>query len=316
VRDPKGGVKRIVEQKDATTEELEIQEVNSGIYVFDSVALFEILPNLGTENSQGEYYLTDAVETLAAQGGKVEALAFQDSGLLMGVNDRWQLAMAEKIMRQRILQRHAVNGVSLQDIDSIYIDADVEIGTSTTLEAGTHLRGATKVGQGCRIGPNTVVVDSNVDDGSIVLLSHVRQAKIGTKVKVGPFANIRPGAVLGDGSKVGNFVELKNATLGPGVAASHLAYIGDAEVGAGSNIGAGTITCNYDGDSKYRTSIGENVFVGSNSTLVAPLTIGDGAFVAAGSVITHDVPSDALALGRARQEVKEGWVPRWRKRKK
>ncbi len=309
-------VQRVVEQKDATPEQKAIREVNSGLYVVDGAILFEILPSLGNNNSQGEYYLTDAVEAIAKAGHKVEAIAFDDTGLLAGVNDRWQLAMAEKEMRGRLLQKHALNGVTLQDPDTIYIEADVQIARDTFVQAGCHLRGATVIGEGCNIGPNTLMVDCTVGNQCTVLMSHLRQAKLGNKVKVGPFANIRPGADLSDQVKVGNFVEIKNARLGNSAAVSHLTYIGDASVGAGSNIGAGTITCNYDGYVKNRTTIGDNVFVGSNSTLIAPVTIGNDAFIAAGSVVTDDVPADALALGRARQEVKEGWVPRWRKRQK
>ena len=316
VRDGTGGIGRIVEQKDATERELQINEVNSGIYIFDGTLLFEILPTLGNENTQGEYYITDALEKVSKGGGKVEGMPFDDFSLLLGVNDRWQLAQAEKIMRQRILMWHAMNGITLQDPDTTYIEADVKIGQDSTIEANTHLRGSTAIGQGCKVGPNTLMVDCQVGNETKITMSHLFQAKIGSKVKVGPFANIRPGAVLGDNCKIGNFVEIKNAQLGEAVAASHLTYIGDAEIGAGSNIGAGTITCNYDGHEKFRTKIGAKTFVGSNSTLVAPLTIGDDAFIAAGSVITEDVPDTALALGRARQEVKEGWVLRWRGRKK
>ena len=189
------------------------------------------------------------------------------------------------------------------------------IGQDTVIEPGVHLRGKTVIGKGCWIGPYTHILDCQIGDECNVLMSHLKGAVLKNKVKVGPFANIRPGTTLEDEVKIGNFVEVKNATLAYKVAASHLTYIGDATIGAESNIGAGTITCNYDGFKKYRTEIGERVFVGSNSTLVAPLTIGNGAFVAAGSVVTHEVPADALALGRARQENKEEWVPNWRKRR-
>jgi bifunctional UDP-N-acetylglucosamine pyrophosphorylase/glucosamine-1-phosphate N-acetyltransferase len=314
MRDGTGSISRIVEQKDATVDEQTIMEVNSGIYVFDGAVLFGILPTLGNQNSQGEYYLTDALAA-AGKSGKIESLAFEDTGLLMGVNDRWQLAEADKLMRQSILKRHALSGVTLQDPDSTYIEADVQLGRDCHVFANTHLMGSTKIGEGCKIGPNSLLRDSTVGNECVVLMSHLYQAKLGNKVKVGPFANIRPGAVLGDNSKIGNFVEIKNAQLGQFVAASHLTYIGDASIGDGSNIGAGTITCNYDGYEKHRTEIGARVFVGSNSTLIAPRQIGDDAFIAAGSTIDQDVPPGALALARTRQEVKEGWVQRWRKRK-
>jgi len=314
VRDGTGGICKIVEQKDATPDQRDIGEVNSGIYVFDGTILFEILPSLGNDNNQGEYYLTDALEA-AGKEGRIESVAFDDNGLLMGVNDRWQLAEADKIMRKRILQKHALNGVTLQDPDSIYIEADAQIGRDSYIQANSHVRGKTTVGEGCTIGPNAMLVDCTLGDKCTVIMSHLVQAKIGKEVKVGPFANLRPGAVLGDNCKVGNFVEVKNAQLGQSVAASHLTYIGDASIGDGSNIGAGTITCNYDGFAKHQTTIGQRVFVGSNSTLVAPVTLEDDVFVAAGSVINQNVPAGALALGRARQEVKEGWVQRWRNRK-
>lgn len=316
VREATGNrVARIVEQKDANEDELKIGEVNSGLYVFDSVALFDVLPSLGNENAQCEYYLTDAVQHLAAAGGTVTAYCIEDGAALNGVNDRWQLALADEVLRERILRTHAVKGVTFQDLKNTYVEADVEIGPDTTILAGSHLRGSTTIGEQCVIGPNTTLNNCHIGNGCTLLMSHLVQAKVGNGVKVGPFANLRPGTVLEDGVKIGNFVEVKNSTLGAGVASSHLTYIGDAVVGVGSNIGAGTITCNYDGFEKFRTEIGAGVFVGSNSTLVAPVTIGDGAFIAAGSVVTHDVPADALALGRARQEVKEGWVLRWRKRK-
>ena len=315
LRDGTGAISRIVEQKDANANEQTIKEVNSGIYCFDGTKLFGVLPTIGNANQQGEYYLTDALAACGEDGGRIESVAFDDPGLLMGVNDRWQLAEAESLMRQAILRRHALNGVTLQDPSTTYIEGDVQIGRDTFIQANSHLRGQTKIGESCKIGPGTLVIDSEIGDECTILMSHVYQAKLGSKVKVGPFANLRPGALLGDNSKIGNFVEIKNAQLGQFVAASHLTYIGDASIGDGSNIGAGTITCNYDGFQKYRTTIGKGAFVGSNSTLVAPVSIGDDGFVAAGSVITEDVPADALALGRARQEVKEGWVQRWRSRK-
>lgn len=316
VRDSKGGVHRIVEQKDASESELAIDEVNSGLYVFDGSLLFEVLPTLGNENKQNEYYLTDAVQAIAQKGCRVEAKAFTDAGLLAGINDRWQLACVEKDMRVRLLQSHAVNGVTLQDPDTTYIEADVEIGRDTVIQAGSHLRGSTKIGEACRIGPNTVLSDCTVGAGCTVTMSHLYKAVLHDYVKVGPFANIRPGAVLGERTKIGNFVEIKNADLAESVAVSHLTYIGDASIGRETNVGAGTITCNYDGFDKHRTVIGERVFIGSNSTLVAPVTVGDEAMTAAGSVVTNDVPPDGLAIGRARQEVKEGWVAQWRKRRR
>lgn len=315
VRDETGRVCGIVEHKDATTEQHAIKEVNAALYCFDAQTLLDILPTLGNSNAQGEYYLTDAVSAIYHQGGDVVALLVNDHEILMGVNDRWQLAQAEKALRTRVNKRHAMEGVSIVDPDSTYIGLDVEIGPDTTVEPNTYLQGDTVIGAGCHLGPCTKIKSSKLGDGVNVYFSQVVDSELRDRVKVGPFSNIRPGTVLGEKVKIGNFVEVKKSTLGEGTSVSHLTYIGDAAVGSGTNIGAGTITCNYDGFSKHRTTIGNDVFVGSNSTLVAPVTIEDGSMVAAGSVVTHNVPTNALALGRARQEVKEGWVLPWRKRK-
>lgn len=316
VRDKAGRIERIVEHKDASAVERMLDEVSTSVYCFDCAALRRALPSLSSANAQGEYYLTDAVEAIRNEGGTIEALVSDDQDLLVGVNDRWQLAQCDKLLRQRILYKHAVNGVTLLDPDTIYIGLDVEIGQDTVIEPNTQIYGSTRIGKGCLIGPNSKIDSCELGDGCTVLMSHVIKAALGPGVKIGPFANIRPGAVLGEGVKVGNFVEIKNAELGDKVAVSHLTYIGDASIGANTNVGAGTITCNYDGFAKHRTEIGEDAFIGSNSTLVAPVRIGDGAMVAAGSVVTSDVPDDALAVGRARQEVKDNWVAQWRKRKR
>lgn len=308
------GPMRIVEHKDASAEQREIREINAAIYVFEVDSLLKILPLLSSENAQGELYLTDAIALIRQRGGKVEGVPFDDPDIVRGVNDRWQLAEAAKVLRQRVLREHALSGVTIVDPDTTYIEPDVEIGPDTTIEPGTILEGTTRIGPRCHIGPNTKIKDSSIGEGCVVLMSHLNGATMLSSARCGPYSNLRPGAVLGEQVKVGNFVEVKNATLGARVAVSHLSYIGDGEVGESSNIGAGTIFCNYDGFMKHRTVIGESVFVGSNSTLVAPITIGDGAMVAAGSVLTGDVPKDALALGRSRQEVKDGWVVAWRRR--
>lgn len=313
VRDSEGPLK-IVEHKDATAAEREIKEVNAAIYVFDVAELLAVLPTLSNDNNQNEYYLTDVISAIRRRGGKVEGLPFEDQDILRGVNDRWQLAEAAKVLRQRVLKKHALNGVTIVDPDTTYIEPDVVIGQDTTIEPGTILEGNTSIGPSCHIGPNTKIQDSSLGEGCVVLMSHLNGATMLDGSRCGPFANLRPGAVLGEQTKIGNFVEIKNAKLGARVAVSHLSYLGDGEVGSGTNVGAGTIFCNYDGFLKHRTIVGEGVFVGSNSTLVAPITIGDGAMIAAGSVVTKDVPGDALALGRARQEVKDGWVVAWRKR--
>lgn len=315
VRGESGAPARIVEEKDASPEERQIREVNSGVYCFEAQALFELLPQLGAANAQGEIYLTDVVAKLASSGRRTLAVELKEE-LFMGVNDRWQLAEASRLMNQTILRRHCLNGVTIVDPASTWIGADVTIGPDTVIEPMTTIGGNTKIGAKCHLGPQSKIDSSVIGDECRVLMSHLNAARMEAGSKCGPFAHLRPGAVLGEGARVGNFVEVKNATLGSGSAANHLTYIGDAKVGAKANIGAGTITCNYDGFRKHTTEIGEGAFVGSNSTLVAPVTIGDGAFVAAGSVITKDVSADALAFGRARQEEKEGWAQRWREKNK
>lgn len=316
VRDSQGRVVGIVEHKDATPEQHAIKEVNAAVYCFDCQTLLQIFPTLSNSNSQGEYYLTDAVSAVHAGGGDVVGLIVADHEILMGVNDRWQLAQAEKALRLRVNRQHALNGVTIIDPASTYIGLDVQIGPDTTIEPSTFLQGCTVIGSGCHIGPCTKIRNSILSDGVNVYFSQVVEAELGQGVKVGPYSNLRPGTVLGSKTKIGNFVEIKKSTLGEAVSVSHLTYIGDASVGDATNIGAGTITCNYDGFVKHPTTIGSDVFVGSNSTLVAPVTIEDGSMVAAGSVVTHNVPADALAFGRSRQEVKEGWVSRWRMKKR
>lgn len=315
VRDSDGVVSGIVEHKDCTPEQLKIREVNAAVYCFDCASLLALLPKLSNDNAQGEYYLTDVVKAIYEEDRGVVGVTINDPDLLMGVNDRVQLAAAEKTLRDKVNRKHMLAGVTLLDPCSTYIGLDVEIGPDTTIEPNTFLIGNTKIGANCELGPNTKIKRSNVGDGCYIYLSHVNEATIGDGVKIGPFANIRPGTVLKNKVKIGNFVEVKKSTMGEGAAANHLAYIGDATVGSKANIGAGTITCNYDGISKHQTTIGSNVFVGSNSTLVAPVTIEDGAMIAAGSVVTHNVPADSIAFGRARQEIKEGWVQSWRKKR-
>lgn len=312
VRGADGTVAGIVEEKDATAEQKQILEVNPAVYVFDCKLLFEILPGLKNSNAQGEYYLTDAIAEICNRGGKVVATVFDDPDEFMGVNDRWQLAEASRIMRLRILKRHAMNGVTIVDPTSTYIDFDTEIETDVTIQPMTVIEGGSRIGSGTTIGPNAWIKKSDIGHDCQVFMSHMDQAVMEDGSRCGPFSNLRPGTRLGNKVKVGNFVEIKNSDIGDQTAVSHLTYIGDATVGARTNIGAGTITCNYDGFQKHRTEIGDDTFVGSNSTLIAPRKIGDGAMVAAGSVVNQDVPDGALAVGRARQENKEGWVVSWR----
>lgn len=315
VRDEEGNVSAIVEHKDASDEIREIDEINSGIFCFDCKTLFEMLPKLKNNNAQGEYYLTDVVAAIKARGGITKPFLHEDEAELAGVNDRWQLAESAKRLRERILKQHALNGVSIVAPDNTYIGVDVQIGKDTEIEPGTIIEGLTKIGSNCSIGPFSRIISATIHDNCIVRMSHLNGAILHEGARCGPFSNLRPGAVLGREAKVGNFVEVKNATLGHSVAVSHLSYIGDGSVGDNTNVGAGTIFCNYDGYEKHRTEVGEEVFIGSNTTLVAPVSVGDRAIIGAGSVITHNVPPDALGLGRQRQEIKEEWAVHWRRRK-
>jgi len=305
----KGGkAARIVEAKDAMPEELAIREVNSGIYcISNSSELWEALAELPPKNAQGEYCLTDLVERFASEG-KADALVWRHPEDLLGVNDRVDLARAEGILRKRTLKRLMLSGVTVVDPGAVYLSPDVEVGPDTVLYPGVHLYGGTKIGQGCVVGPGAYLVHTRVEDGVRVWYSVLEGAYVEEGAGIGPFAHLRPGARIGARARIGNFVEVKAARLGEGVKAGHLAYIGDAEVGAHANIGAGAITCNYDGFHKHRTEIGPGVFIGSNVALVAPIHIGEGAYVGAGSVITEDVPPYALALGRAPQVTKPDWA--------
>ncbi|MCW5941873.1 MAG: bifunctional UDP-N-acetylglucosamine diphosphorylase/glucosamine-1-phosphate N-acetyltransferase GlmU [Fimbriimonadaceae bacterium] len=315
LRDADGKPCGIVEEKDATPEQRALKEVCVSVYCFDCQTMLRLLPTLSSQNAQGEYYLTDMLEAVYKDGGRVETVVYADAAVMTGVNDRWQLALAAQELRLRILRRHALEGVSIVDPGTAFIGPDVRIEKDVVIHPSTVIEGHTTIGEGAEIGPNTLIRDSRVGAGASVLMSHVNRADIGNDVRVGPFANLRPHSHLAKGVKIGNFVEVKNTRIGENASVSHLTYLGDAEIGARTNIGAGTITCNYDGFFKHRTHIGEGAFVGSNSTLVAPVSVGDGAIVAAGSVVTQDVPAEGLALGRARQENKEAWAKAWREKK-
>lgn len=308
VRERDGQVSRIVEARDATPEELAIEEVNVGIYLMDPTFLEETLPSLQPNNAQGELYLTDLV-ALAAQRGKCVALQASDIAPLEGVNDRVQLAQAEAVAQERILRHWQREGVSFESPSSVRVGPEVVLERDVTVAAQVHLLGATHVREGSRIDVGCVLRDTSVGRNA-----HLRpytvatDAVLGDATGVGPFAHLRPATVLGEQVHIGNFVETKKTTFGDGAKASHLAYLGDAEIGEGSNIGAGTITCNYDGTHKHRTVLGREVFVGSDSQLVAPVTIGDSAYIGAGSTITKDVPAGSLAISRVPQRVIENWV--------
>ncbi len=309
VRDAGGAFTKIVETKtagDATEEQLQITEINGGVYVFSGAPLLANLPRLQAHNAQGELYLTDLVEL----AGSAEAIDLGDSALLEGVNDRAELARVRAVLQERILVAHMRAGVTVINPAAATVDADVAIGPDSTLEPNTILRGTTSVGSGSVIGPNTTLIDSTVGDGSTLINTHAVQATVGDKVSVGPFAYLRPGTDLHDGSKIGTYVETKNSTIGAGTKVPHLSYIGDADVGTNTNLGAGTITANYDGRSKHRTTIGNNVKSSVDVSFVAPVTIGDNAWTGAGSVITDDVPEGALGIARPRQTTIEGYADR------
>ncbi|OKL35771.1 bifunctional UDP-N-acetylglucosamine diphosphorylase/glucosamine-1-phosphate N-acetyltransferase GlmU [Domibacillus mangrovi] len=308
IRGTDNSVSRIVEHKDATGEERSIKEINTGTYCFDNKALFEALKNVSNENVQGEYYLPDVIEILKAAGEIVSAYQTDSFNETLGVNDRVALSEAERIMRSRINEHHMRAGVSIIDPLNTYIGPDVEIGTDTVIYPGTILSGKTSIGGDCVIGPNTEVSDCAIGDRTVIRQSVTFNSEIGANVNIGPFAHIRPESFIHDEVKIGNFVEIKKAVFGKGSKASHLSYIGDAEIGSDVNIGCGSITVNYDGENKFLTKIEDGVFIGCNSNLVAPVTVKKGAYVAAGSTITNEVPEEALAIARSRQVNKENYV--------
>ncbi|MGE8207418.1 bifunctional UDP-N-acetylglucosamine diphosphorylase/glucosamine-1-phosphate N-acetyltransferase GlmU [Heyndrickxia sp. NPDC080065] len=308
IRNKEGFVERIVEHKDASEEERKVKEINTGVFCFNNKALFSTLKKVSNDNAQGEYYLPDVIEILKNQGEIVSAYQTNDMEETLGVNDRVALANAEKIMRKRINTFHMKNGVSIIDPEQTYIELDVTIGADTVIYPGTILSGQTVIGEDCMIGPNSEIKDCIIRNGTSVRHSVAHNSAIGENVQIGPFAHIRPNSNIDDDVKIGNFVEIKKASFGKGSKASHLSYIGDAEVGSNVNIGCGSITVNYDGKNKYLTKIEDGVFVGCNSNLVAPVTIGKNAYIAAGSTITEDVPGDSLSIARARQVNKENYV--------
>ncbi|SMQ59591.1 bifunctional UDP-N-acetylglucosamine pyrophosphorylase / Glucosamine-1-phosphate N-acetyltransferase [Bacillus sp. OV166] len=308
IRNKKGLVEKIVEHKDASEEERKINEINTGTYCFDNLALFEALKNVSNENVQGEYYLPDVIEILKKQGEVVTAFQTDEFEETLGVNDRVALAEAERIMRGRTNAAHMRNGVTIIDPANTYIETEVEIGQDTVIYPGTMIKGKTVIGAECQIGPNSEIVSCEIGAETVIRQSVAHNSSIGAQVNIGPFAHIRPESAIQDEVKIGNFVEIKKAVFGKGSKASHLSYIGDAEVGSDVNIGCGSITVNYDGKNKFLTKIEDGVFIGCNSNLVAPVTIKKGAYVAAGSTITKDVPSEALSIARAKQVNKENYV--------
>jgi len=316
IRDQDGNVLRNVEQKDCSPEEAAVKEINVGAYCFDNKKLFWALSQLKNDNAQGEYYLTDVISILQDSGATVQAYCTDDVNEAIGVNDRAALSEAERYMRQRINLRHMLGGVTIIDPDSTYIEADVKIGADTYIYPGSVLRGTTVIGEDCHIGPQADITNSLIQQGVAVKYSTIDSSEVGNETTVGPYANLRPGTVLGQHCKVGDFVELKNAVLNDGSKVSHLSYVGDAEVGKDVNIGCGAITVNYDGYNKAKTVIGDNAFIGSNVNLIAPVNIGEGAYVVAGTTVTQDVPAGDLAIARERQSNKSGYAEKIRARAK
>jgi bifunctional UDP-N-acetylglucosamine pyrophosphorylase/glucosamine-1-phosphate N-acetyltransferase len=314
IRDAQDEVVAIVEQKDCTPEQDAVKEINAGTYVFDNRKLFAALAQVNNNNAQGEYYFTDVIGILRAQQEKVLAYCTDDESEWLGVNDRIALSEAEAFMRRRINYEHMANGVTLIDPSAVYIEKDVRIGADTVIYPGTILRGRTVIGEQCEIGPGSDITDSIVGDRVTVKHSVLSEAEVGDDSTVGPFAYLRPGTKLAAHVKIGDFVEIKNAKLAEGVKVSHLSYVGDAEIGKNVNVGCGAITVNYDGYNKHKTIVGDDAFIGSNVNLIAPVTVGPGAYVVAGSTITHDVPEGDMAIARERQVNKPGYAEKLRNR--
>ena len=304
IRTGEGYVERVVEAKaggDATPEQLAIREVNTGVYAFSGAALVDALQHIDSNNAQGELYLPDTLPKLREAGKTIAAHVVSDHTLTLGVNDRVELEQVRRLAQKRINEWHARNGVTIVDLDTAHIDVGVDIGRDTVIEPGTVLRGATKIGADCRIGPFTTITDCRIGDGVSIPHSYLIQARVDDFGTIGPFAYLRPDAHLHPSAKAGAFVEIKNSSIGKGTKVPHLSYIGDADVGENTNIGAGNITANYDGRTKHRTKIGSNVRTSVDTAFVAPVEVGDGAYTGAGSVITEDVPENALGIARARQ---------------
>lgn len=308
IRQKGGSLAKIVEERDASGVERSIKEINGGVYCFDGVVLAKAIEQIRDNNVQGEYYLTDAVKTIVNGGYRVQTVTLEDAMELQGVNDRSQLSLAINVINKRNIQKHLGNGVTIIDPSHTYIDSDVEIGADTIIEPGCYLRGQTVIGEGCYLDNGVDIIDCRVGDRCHIIRSVLRQSNVGNNCNIGPFAYLRPGTVLAANVKVGDFVEIKNSNVGPGSKIPHLSYVGDSDIGAGVNLGCGTITCNYDGFRKYRTVIEDGVFIGSNSNLIAPVKVNQGAFVAAGSTIDQEVPEGALAITRVKQRNLAGWA--------
>ncbi|HEX6486139.1 MAG TPA: bifunctional UDP-N-acetylglucosamine diphosphorylase/glucosamine-1-phosphate N-acetyltransferase GlmU, partial [Nocardioidaceae bacterium] len=312
IRDAEGGVSAIVEEKDASPEQAAINEINSGIFAFDGAFLADAVTRITNDNAKGEYYLTDVVAIAREQGRTVGAYTIDDVMQTEGVNDRAQLAGLAAEMNRRVLTRWMRDGVTVVDPSSTWVDVTVELAPDVTLLPGVQLHGSTRVGEDAVVGPDTTLTDVTVGEGATVVRSHGSGADIGPGATVGPFSYLRPGTVLGSKGKIGTFVETKNAEIGDGAKVPHLSYVGDAQIGEGTNIGAGTIFANYDGVHKHRTTVGRHARTGSNNTFIAPVSIGDGAVTGGGTVVRRDVPPGALAVSTGPQRHIEEWVLRKR----
>lgn len=312
IRAADGTVAKIVEHKDATKEELGVREINSGIYCFSAPDLFAALHEVGNDNAQGEYYLPDVLEILKQKGEKIFAVAADSYEETLGVNSRAQLAASEKILRRRKNEALMAEGVTLMDPETTYVDVDVVVGRDTVIYPGTWLEGRTVIGEGCEIGPNSRFQNVKIGAHVTAHFCYAHECEIADGVTLGPYVHIRPDTKLAAGVKIGNFVEVKNSMVGEGTKLPHLSYIGDSDIGAGVNMGCGTITVNYDGKKKFRTTVGDGAFVGCNSNLVAPVRVGDNAYVGAGSTITKDIPEGDLAIARAHQKNITGWADKRR----
>ena len=310
LRDHVGIVEKIVEQKDATPEEARTQEINTGTYCFDNEQLFAALEKIGTNNAQGEYYLTDIVEILKNDGQTVAAYKTDDFEESLGVNDRIALANANELMRRRINKQHMVNGVTFIDPATTYIDAGIEIGSDTIIEPGVQIQGNTVIGSDCIIGAHSKIVDSTIEDKVEIKSSVIEEAIVRKNADVGPHAHLRPKSYIGENAHIGNYVEIKKATIGENTKVGHLTYVGDATLGKDINVGCGVVFVNYDGKNKHHTNVGDHVFIGSGTNIIAPVTIAENSVTAAGSTITDDIAEGDMAIARARQVNKEGYASR------
>lgn len=311
LRDPLGDVSAIVEHKAATPDQLTVREINAGVYCFDAPAFWQHIHEIRPDNPAREYYLTDMIAILLGHGHRIAALKIADETELLGINNRVELSLADRILRDRKVHLLLVDGVTVEKPETVTIDADVQIGQDSIVGPFVQILGTSKLGENCRIGANSILENATLGDGVIVHpFSSVSDSTLDNNSRVGPYARLRMGAHVEENAHVGNFVELKKTRLGKGSKSMHLAYLGDSTIGDKVNIGAGTITCNYDGKHKHPTVIQDGAFVGSNSTLIAPVQIGEGSYIAAGSVITHNVPAGSLAFGRAHQVVKDHWKPK------